>query len=86
MANKSENSEIAVLQTQMEEVLKSLDTINTKLDNYASTFATNSRVAEVEKKLKELDRKKTLQTWVTGTLSAILGAVLTILIKAYFER
>lgn len=79
--NKSENSEIAVLQTQMDEVLSRLEQMNNKLD----TFATNSRVEELEKKIKEIDRKKALQVWVTGTLSAVFGVILTILVQSFFK-
>lgn len=80
--NKSKDSEIAVLQTQMETVISSLEDINTKLD----TFATNSRVNALENKIKELDRKKTIQTWITGVLSMMLGVFLTILVQAYFKK
>ena len=82
MSTKSENSEIAVLQTQMEAVLSGLDDIKTKLD----TFATESRVTELERRVKELDRKKTLHTWVSGTLSGVLGVIMTILVQAYFGK
>lgn len=81
---KSANSEVAVLQTQMEEVLSKLSIIDGKLDDQANTFVSREvfdlKMAEIAVKLKQLENRKSLINWLTPTISAALGSVFTFLI------
>lgn len=81
---KSTNSEVAVLQTQMDEVLHKLVSIEGKLDDQANTFVTKEvfelKMTELQVRLRQLENRKTLIGWVTPTLSAALGSVFTFLI------
>lgn len=83
MKNLNDGERLVALETKMDTVLENQKTqsgefkeLNSKLDNLLPTYATKD---DVEK----LKTRNTIQTWVTGSLSAILGSVLTFLIM-YF--
>jgi hypothetical protein len=82
--NKSSNSEVAVLQTQMDDVLQKLGEISAKIDNQSNTFVSKEvfelKIAEIEAAILGLQNRKSLINWVTPTISAVLGSVLTGLI------
>jgi hypothetical protein len=84
MPSKSSNSEVAVLQTQMDEVLHKLGSIEGKLDEQANTFVSREvfelKMAELTVRVTQLENRKTLIGWITPTLSAALGSVFTFLI------
>lgn len=76
MSSKSENAEIAVLQSQMDEVLGNqkemsgdLKAVSQKLDNFAQSFVPRKEYDEFKK-----------GNWARHTLSAVAGAVLTTLV------
>jgi hypothetical protein len=60
------------------ETKESIKEINAKLDRALPAYAT-------KQELESLKKKSSLQVWVTGTLSAILGIVMTILVQNYFK-
>lgn len=81
--NYNDGERLVALETKMDTVLDNQRTqssefkeLNNKLDNLLPTYATKD---DIEK----LKAKNTIQTWVTGSLSAILGSVLTFLVM-YF--
>lgn len=59
MATQSENSDIAVLQTQMKSVMDSTLRIETKLDTYTSLFVTRNEFNAFKR-----------QYWLSHTLTA----------------
>jgi primosomal protein N' len=70
MATKSENADIAVLQTQMANVEAAVRRIETKIDNQSNAYVTHS----------EFDSYKKSQTWQKvslGIASVIIGALVT---------
>lgn len=81
MATKSESAEIAVLQSQMEDVKASLATLDT---NQSSNFKILSEkldgipysITAIDARLKIVERRQS-RTWLSNSLSAILGAILT---------
>lgn len=84
------------VETQLTSVESTVNKIDQKLDVMLPTFVTQTQIAELKedfdgkvlelkKDLLDSKRKSTLQTWLTGTLSAIFGAVMAILIQAYFK-
>lgn len=81
---KSSNSEVAVLQTQMDEALKKLGEISAKIDNQSNTFVSKEvfelKIAEIEAAILSLQNKKSLINWITPTVSAVFGSVMTGLI------
>lgn len=50
MATKSENADIAVLQTQMVAALKGIDSIDKKLDDQVATYVTKGEFSEFKKR------------------------------------
>ena len=85
MTNKSQEERLAVLETKMDIVIKQQEDTNEKLGQLVTTLATKAELDRLELKLENAKRKHNLQTWVTGTLSAIFGVVMTLLVKSYFE-
>lgn len=81
MAKQSENPEIAVLQDWRDSVDKTLERIERKIDHQADGFVTKEtfslKIAEIEVSIKKLENRKSLIGWVTPTISAVLGSVLT---------
>lgn len=80
MTNKSENSEIAVLQTQMEEQKATTEriegiatSVETKLDAFIA--AADTKYVPIST-FNEFRKRR----WAENTLSAVLGAVLTSII------
>ena len=49
----------------------------------ASKEYVDTKISTVELKVESSKRKTSVQTWVTGTLSAVFGAILSLLL-AYF--
>jgi hypothetical protein len=65
MATKSENADIAVLQSQMETVISGVDGINKKLDGQAQTFVPKGEFEEFKKRWM-------LSHVIVGFVSAVL--------------
>lgn len=53
--------------------------LNGKLDLLLPTYATKTEFEAFKK-------RNSLQTWLVGTLSAVFGVVLTVLIQSYFSK
>lgn len=85
MTNKSQEERLAVLETKMDIVIKQQEDTNEKLGKLVTTLATKSELERLAMELENAKKKHALQTWVTGTLSAVFGAVMTLLIKSYLE-
>lgn len=92
MATKSESAEIAVLQTQMEEVKGQIRDVKLSLDlgnkAQAESFKIlSSKLDGVPYSLSAIEGRVTIlekrlsKSWVNNTLSAILGVVLTGLVS-----
>jgi hypothetical protein len=82
----NEGERLVALETKMDTVLDNqrtqtdkFDTLNNKLEALLPTYATKS---DVEK----LKTRNTVQTWITGSLSAILGSVLTFLVMYFITN
>lgn len=88
-----------MVETKIDTVLTAVEKTNAKIDALSASLARyatrteleeaiiehNTHVAELKKADAELAKRHALQVWVTGSLSAIFGAVVAILIKIAFE-
>lgn len=90
MATKPEIERLAVLETKVDTILEEQGKMNLKLDILLPSFVTRD---EFEKKQKELEkdiesarRKSGFQVWVTGTLSAIFGVLLALLLGYFISN
>ncbi len=74
MATKSENSEIAVLQTQMSNVEQTVARIESKLDTQANAYVTKDEFLAFKK-----------QYWMSHTITALVTAIITGLVFYFFK-
>lgn len=95
--SKTELERLVALETKMDTIITTVDKINTKIDEALPNIVTHAQFADykeentraiagLEKKFETVKLKNTITVWISGTLSAIFGAILAILIKAYLER
>lgn len=68
-------------------------TVNLAVATFVTQAQLTEKLTDVDKEIITLKsdlvsakKRSALQTWLTGTLSAIFGAILAILIQAYFTR
>lgn len=84
MAQPTNQERLAVLETKVDTALVKLDALDTKIDKLLPTVITEERYTQdligLRAEIKAVDRRR----WVQNTLSAILGAILAILIQGYF--
>ena len=88
MATKTENAEIAVLQTQMKQVTDTLDNVQKAQEEHfkaitAKLDALNPipfTVVSLEARIKSLERARG-KNWILNTASAGVGALLFFLIQ-----
>lgn len=75
MATQDEKSQIAVLQSQMQTVIKGIEGINSKLDNQAGLYVTQAEFKEFK------------QRWfLSHTLAAFAGAVIAGVVTYWLTR
>lgn len=86
MSTKSENAEIAVLQTQMEDVKATIGSIDSKVDRLLDRFETTSTsfVTKIELRNLEVQLEKKIREarsvkLITHSLTAVLTATVTAL-------
>ena len=95
--SKSELERLVALETKMDSIIDTVEKINNKIDQALPNNVTHAQFSEykeeqtrvnteLEKKFENVKLKNTITVWISGTLSAIFGAILAILIKAYLER
>lgn len=75
MTRLTETERLVAVETKLEILIEKVDGLVSKVD----TFATKSEVADLKK-------RHTLQVWLTGTLSAIFGVIMTILVQNYLGQ
>ena len=89
-----------VLATKLEDLTTAINKLESKFDAFTPTNVLELRLKELDVKIlalqqkdKELDakldaqrQKSNLQTWITGSLSACLGSVLTFLIVYFLNH
>lgn len=99
MTRPTESERLYVVETKIDTVLTAVEKTNTKIDDLSTSLARyatrleleeaiverNTQIAELKMADANLAKKHALQVWVTGSLSAVFGAVIAILIKIAFE-
>ena len=99
MTRPTESERLYVVETKIDTVLTAVEKTNTKIDELSDSLARyatrleleeaiidrNTQIADLKKADAELAKRHALQVWVTGSLSAVFGAVVAILIKMAFE-
>ena len=99
MTRPTESERLYVVETKIDTVLTAVEKTNTKIDELSDSLARyatrleleeaiidrNTQIAELKKADAELAKRHALQVWLTGSLSAVFGAVIAVLIKIAFE-
>lgn len=100
MTNKTELERLVAVETNLDNLIKAVDRntqdtkqafekINTKLEamsqNYVNRADYDKDKEELKSEIEAAKRKSGLQVWLTGTLSAVFGVVMTILVQAFFN-
>ena len=89
-----------VLATKLEDLTTAINKLESKFDAFTPTNVLELRLKELDVKIiglqqkdKELEQaiaqqktRSNLQTWITGSLSACLGSVLTFLIVYFLQH
>ena len=89
-----------VLATKLEDLTTAINKLESKFDSFTPTNVLELRLKELDVKIislqqkdKELEQaiaqqktRSNFQTWVTGSLSACLGSVLTFLIVYFLQH
>ena len=78
------------VETKLDAVIEQNRRIAEKMDAILSSYVPRTEYEKdleaLELKIEAAKRKSAIQAWLTGSLSAVFGAVLAILVKAYFEK
>ena len=99
MTRPTESERLYVVETKLDTVLSAVEKTNTKIDDLSTSLVRYATKVELEESIadrnteiaalkladEKLGKRHALQVWLTGTLSAIFGAVMTILLKIAFE-
>lgn len=96
MNPRSEAERLVAVETKLTNVEATVNKIDHKIDALLPTFVTQPQVADLKEefndKIMELKgeilvtkRRSALQTWLTGTLAAVFGAMMAVLVQGYFD-
>lgn len=84
MAQLTNGERLVVLETLMKTVIEKVDNLDRKFDTLALTVVTQDQyekdLAEIRTEIKAVDRRR----WIQNTLSAVLGAIMAVLVQGYF--
>lgn len=86
---KTEIERLVVVETKLDALIKSQSDLNAKMDtlmgNYVPRSEYEKEISELRLEMEKTRARSNLQTWLTGTLAALFGVVMTILIQNYFS-
>lgn len=94
---KTELERLVAVETKMDTVIEGVKDLQHKFDSIMPTVVNHvqfteykeSQALELTSLKQELEKTKlrnTVNVWITGTLSAILGAIMAILIQSFFTK
>lgn len=94
---KTELERLVAVETKMDTALEGIKDLQHKFDSFMPTVITHTQfseykeaqaieLAELKKEMLRTKLKNTITVWITGTLSAIFGVVMTILVSSYLSK
>lgn len=94
---KTELERLVAVETKMDTVIEGVKDLQHKFDQMLPTVvnhtqfsefkeATAIELAEMKKEFEKVKLKNSVTVAITGILSAVLGAILAILVQAYFTK
>lgn len=88
MTKNSIEERMAIVETKLDIVIEQQKKLVDKFDDLLLSYVPRTEYEEtikgLEAKIALAQKRTALQTWLTGTLSAIFGAVLATLVKSFF--
>ena len=88
--NKSELERLVAVETKLETVIEQGKELKGLLTDVLTSYVPRSEyeleMTALRKDIAETRKRSALINWLTGTLSAVFGVVMTILITAYFNN
>lgn len=86
----TELERLVVVETKLDALIEQNKAMVSKLDdllgNYVPRAEYDKDLEILRSEIEQAKRRSALQTWITGSLSAIFGAVMAILIQGYFSK
>ncbi len=93
MTSKTELERLVAVETKIDMLLESNKELITAFKNMQAQQTTYIQKAQhdadilaLETKIERVKQKSAVQTWLTGTLAALFGVIMTILIQSYLSH
>lgn len=93
MTAKTELERLVAVETKIDMLLESNRELISAFKNMQAEQSTyiqrahhEADILALENKIEQSKRRSAMQTWLTGTLAALFGVIMTILIQAYFDK
>ena len=94
---KSELERLVAVETKMDTVIEGVKDLQHKFDQMLPTVVNHSQfsefkestaieLAELKKEFEKVKLKNSVTVAITGILSAVLGAIMAILVQSYFTK
>ena len=95
--SKTELERLVAVETKMDTVIEGVKDLQKKFDQVMPTVVNHTQflefkestaveIAELKKEFEKVKLKNSVTVAITGILSAVLGAIMAILIQAYFTK
>lgn len=90
MKNPTEETQIALVQKDISNIQKDVNEIKITLKELSSSFVTketfSEHIKENDDNFKNIEEKHELWKWLSPSLAAVLGSIMTFLIIQYLTR
>lgn len=97
MSTMTELERLVAVETKMDTVIEGVKDLQKKFDLVMPTVVSHPQfseykqaqafdMAELKKDMLRTKLKNSITVWITGTLSAIFGVILTILVQSYLSK
>lgn len=94
---KTELERLVAVETKMDTAIEGIKDLQHKFDTLMPTIVNHQQfteykesqaleIAELKKEMMRTKLKNTITVWITGTLSAVFGVVMTILVSSYLSK
>lgn len=78
-------TKIDILISSNEKLIRTLEDMQKQQLSFVQEVQYKADLLALEAKIEKTKQRSAIQTWLTGTLAAGFGAVMAILIQAYFK-
>jgi len=86
LTTEVDQTNIAIIQTNLEYIKKDIAEIKSGIRELSGVYVTKLEIEEVKKAIIALDRSSNLWRWLSPSLSALFGSILTFLFIQYLTK